>query len=214
MLVQKLLAVAELGSRAVIWLLAGLSVVSIAIALERALWFRKRRIDAPALGRRLVSLLRAGDRAGAVALLERTPGIEAEALRDALAWYDDGDAAVAEVLGAAVKERRRTAESGLLFLGTLGNNAPFVGLFGTVLGVVTAFRELGHDPTGAMNNVMSGIAEALVATAVGIVVALPAVVAFNVLQRKADELEDNVEAIGALVLAHLKSRRRAPTEEG
>ncbi len=80
--------------------------------------------------------------------------------------------------------RRKKFEAGLLFLGTLGNNAPFIGLFGTVLGIVTAFRELGANSMGAMGNVMSGIAEALIATAVGILVALPAVVFYNVFQKK------------------------------
>ena len=95
-----------------------------------------------------------------------------------------------------------------LFLGTLGNNAPFIGLLGTVLGIVTAFRELGNTQAGAssgMGNVMGGIAEALVATAIGILVALPAVIAYNVFQKKAVDVEDNAGALGNIVLASLSS---------
>src|SRR5581483_10015893 len=95
---------------------------------------------------------------------------------------------VEEILAKGVRQRRKAFEAGLLFLGTLGNNAPFVGLFGTVLGVVAAFREFGNTTApaasgGGMGNVMSGISEALVATAIGILVALPAVVSYNIFQK-------------------------------
>ncbi len=209
MLAQKLLSVAQVGASVVLYLLLALSVLSIGVIIERAIWFWKRRIDAPALGRHLSRLLAAGDRAGASKLLASMPGVEAEVLAEALGWYARGPEAVAEILSTAVKERRKRFEGGLLFLGTLGNNAPFIGLFGTVLGVVTAFRELGANATGAMGNVMGGIAEALVATAVGILVALPAVIAYNVFQKKSADLEENVAALGGLVLAEMKGARVA-----
>lgn len=207
MLLQKLLAIAEVGGPAVLYLLILLSVVSVGIVIERTIYFRRRRIDAPKLGRKLVELLRAGDVEGARNLLAATPGVEAEVVHDALGWYHDGYEPVAEVLGGGCKERRKGYESGLLFLGTLGNNAPFVGLFGTVLGIVVAFRELASaaGSTGGMNNVMGGIAEALVSTAVGILVALPAVIAYNLFQKKTQDLEENVQSMGSLVLAQLKS---------
>ena len=85
-----------------------------------------------------------------------------------------------------------SSSEGTNLLGTLGNNAPFVGLFGTVLGVIEAFHQLGATGQNkdAMGNVMAGIAEALVATGVGLFVALPAVVAYNVVQKKIGEIED------------------------
>ncbi|HET9987344.1 MAG TPA: MotA/TolQ/ExbB proton channel family protein [Kofleriaceae bacterium] len=102
-----------------------------------------------------------------------------------------------------------------MFLGTLGNNAPFVGLFGTVLGIIVAFRELSSAAanvvggSGGMNNVMSGIAEALVSTAVGILVAVPAVIFFNVFQKKTVVVEDNIGALGNAVSAQMKRERAA-----
>ena len=209
MLVQKLLAIAQVSGQAVLYVLLALSVLSIGVVVERWWYFRSRRIDATAMGRRIVEFLRAGDIDGARAMLKGTRGVEAEVLHDALGWYADGYDAVAEVLQAGTKERRKGYESGLLFLGTLGNNAPFVGLFGTVLGIVTAFKELAGAAgnTNGMNNVMSGIAEALVATAVGILVALPAVIAYNVFQKKTLDLEDNVQSIGSMILAQMKSHK-------
>lgn len=208
MLIDKLMTAAEWGARGVVYLLLLLSVVSMALIFERWRYFRRRRVDARALANAIVGRLRAGDRAGARAFLDGKKGLEADVLREALAWYEDGPDAVEQVLSADVTDRRRPYESGLLFLGTLGNNAPFLGLFGTVLGVITAFRELGHDPTGgAMSNVMTGIAEALIATAIGILVAVPAVIAYNVFQKRADDLEENVASIGGLLLAQMKSTR-------
>src|SRR5262245_61649434 len=207
MLVQKLLAIAQVGGQSVLYVLLALSVLSVGLVLERWWYFRKRRIDARVLGRKIVEFLRKGDIDQAQALLKRTPGVEAEVLHEALDWYADGYEAVEQVLMGGTKERRKGYEAGLLFLGTLGNNAPFVGLFGTVLGIVTAFRELAGAAgnTAGMNNVMSGIAEALVATAVGILVALPAVIAYNVFQKKTQDLEENVQSIGSLILAQMKS---------
>ena len=81
----------------------------------------------------------------------------------------------------AVRRNRPQVEVGLLFLGTLGNNAPFIGLFGTVLGIMTSFRQLGSaQGASGMDNVMGSIGEALTATAIGILVALPAVIGYNI----------------------------------
>jgi biopolymer transport protein ExbB/biopolymer transport protein TolQ len=206
MLIQKLLAVAEITGQAVLYLLLALSVISIGIIAERWIWFRRRRVNARALGRALVEKVRAGDVKGAIGLCEKERAVEADVLKEALGWWDHGTASVEQVLAGGVQERRKAFESGLLFLGTLGNNAPFIGLFGTVLGIVTAFRELGANAAGgAMGNVMTAIAEALVATAIGILVALPAVIAYNVFQKKTQDVEDNVRAIGTLLLAQMKS---------
>jgi biopolymer transport protein ExbB/TolQ len=207
MLVQKLLSIAQVSGQAVLYILLALSVVSIGIILERFVYFARRKIDAAKVGRKVVDYLREGDVDGARTYLKTLPGVEAEVINDALGWYADGPDAVAEVIAGGPKERRKGYESGLLFLGTLGNNAPFVGLFGTVLGIVTAFRELANaaGSTNGMNNVMSGIAEALVATAVGILVALPAVIAYNSFQKKCQDLEENTMSIGNLVLAQMKS---------
>jgi biopolymer transport protein ExbB/TolQ len=207
MLVQKLLSIAQVSGQAVLYILLALSVVSIGIILERFVYFARRKIDAAVVGRKVVDYLREGDIEGARGYLSTLPGVEAEVVRDGLSWYADGPDAVAEVLAAGAKERRKGYESGLLFLGTLGNNAPFVGLFGTVLGIVTAFKELAGaaGSSAGMNNVMGGIAEALVATAVGILVALPAVIAYNAFQKKSQDLEENVMSIGNLVLAQMKS---------
>ena len=209
-MMDKLLDIAGVGGTVVLVLLLALSVISVGIILERVVYFRRRRIDAVALARDVLARLADGDRVALAQRLRGLRGIEAEVLHDAMAWYDAGPEAFAEILNKGLADRRKQLESGLVFLGTLGNNAPFVGLFGTVLGIIVAFRELSSAAasvaggSGNMNNVMSGIAEALVSTAVGILVAVPAVIFFNIFQKKTVTIEDNVGALGNAVVAVMK----------
>jgi biopolymer transport protein ExbB/TolQ len=205
MLIERLERVALLGSAWVLYVMMALSVLSISVMIERLVYFAKHRGDADKLGDRLIERLHADDRAGAERLLKESALIEAAVVRRALPWMDGGPESLSEALDAQMGRKRKELERGMTFLGTLGNNAPFIGLFGTVLGVIQAFHQLGEGQNkAAMGNVMSGIAEALIATGVGLVVAIPAVVAFNVAQKRIGEIEGNVASIGKQLLALLK----------
>ncbi len=206
MLTRNLLNVATGGAEWVLWFLLVLSAVSIAIMVERWVWFLRRRCDVRALGATLVDKIKAGDHDGASASLRDDPSEEARIVEECLPWLERGPEAVNEVLESTVVQRRESVDSGTLFLGTLGNNAPFIGLFGTVLGVIDAFRELASDTMGSIGNVMGGIGEALIATAVGILVALPAVVAYNIFAKRAAGVEDNARALINLVIAATRGR--------
>jgi biopolymer transport protein ExbB len=105
-----------------------------------------------------------------------------------------------------VESQRIRYERGLAFLGTLGANAPFIGLFGTVLGIVRAFHDLARSSAAlGTQAVMAGIAEALVATAVGLLVALPAVATYNVLMRHVETALASAGTLGHRILAHVKA---------
>jgi len=206
MLVEELLKVALLGSSWVMYLLLALSVVSIAAMVERGLFFLRRSDDIEELGERLVGLLERGDHSGAKELLKKSRSIEARILEPSLRYVSSGAEAVTDAIDGQLISMREELERGSTLLGTLGNNAPFIGLFGTVLGVIIAFHQLGTSQASAsMNAVMGGIAEALVATGVGLFVAIPAVVAFNVIQKRISGIENNVAAIAKNVSALLKS---------
>ena len=212
MLIEKLLKVALLGSSWVMYLLLGLSVFSIATMIERWVFFRRRSDDVDELGERLIELLDHGDRAGAAALLKQSRSVEAAALMPGLRYIDRHPDAVADAIAAQMIRERRDLERGSTLLGTLGNNAPFIGLLGTVIGVIIAFHQLGTSQSSAsMGAVMGGIAEALVATGVGLFVAIPAVVAYNIIQKAITDIEDNVAAITKDLTALLKAGAgRAP----
>ena len=183
-LMQKLVFVASVASQAVLYVLLGLSVLSIGIIVERWWFFFRRRDNLEQLADGLRAALDEGDVAGARRLLAASPSVEAAIVGEAMSWYDRGPDAVEQILPKATRLRRKSFEAGLLFLGTLGNNAPFIGLFGTVLGVVDAFRGWGRTRRRGDGERDGGIAQALTATAVGILVALPAVIAYNVFQKK------------------------------
>jgi biopolymer transport protein ExbB/biopolymer transport protein TolQ len=206
MLIQKLMFVAKPASAVVLYLLISLSVLSIGVIIERWWYFRRRKVNIIELGEQLERALRTGDNLAALAVLKKSRSVEAQILGDALKWRADGAESVEQILAKAVRQNRPQVEVGLLFLGTLGNNAPFIGLFGTVLGIMTSFRQLGSSQgASGMDNVMGSIGEALTATAIGILVALPAVIGYNVFQKKGADIEENAAALGNIVLASMKS---------
>jgi biopolymer transport protein ExbB/biopolymer transport protein TolQ len=206
MLVEKLLKVALLGSSWVMYLLLGLSVFSIGAMIERALYFRKRDDDVDELGEKLLALLEQGDREGVDALLKKSPSVEASILAPAMRYIGSGPEALADSIESGMIRARMDLERGSTLLGTLGNNAPFIGLFGTVIGVIIAFHQLGaSQSSSSMNAVMGGIAESLVATGVGLFVAIPAVVAYNIIQKRIGDIESNLMAIAKDLTAHLKA---------
>lgn len=196
-----------LGSGWILYLLLGLSVLSAAVAMERLLHFWQRRDDVTTLQRDLDAALKAGRLDDARALLQARRSHPAQVVLQGLEALDRGPAAVEEVIAGASQVARLDMERGIAFLGTLGNNAPFIGLFGTVLGIIRAFRDLSANTLTGSSAVMAGIAEALVATAVGLMVALPAVAVFNLLQRRVRTQLSAIDAVAHTLLAHAKTRR-------
>jgi biopolymer transport protein ExbB len=211
------------GAAWVLWLLFGLSIVSLAIGLERAWVLRAARGDTSLLVRELRRFLRSEDRERAEQLLSGDQNVAASIVAAGLAEADLGAAAAEEAMAAAAGLERSRLEKRLLFLGTVGNNAPFVGLLGTVIGIVGAFEELGKPQAMsaalsassalAPERVMATIAEALVATAVGLLVAIPAVAAFNALQARVSAVLSDAETLGHVLLSHLKATRERPARE-
>ena len=208
------------GAEWVMWLLIGLSVISVAIILERAYFFFMLRDDLNVLSRDLkTSLDQSLD--SARKRMEASPSAEAAVVLAGLAIADRGAPAVEEAMAGAAALQRLKLERRLAYLATLGNNAPFIGLFGTVIGVVGAFHaldiqakvsmaEVASQPI-ASQNVMAQIGEALVATAVGIFVAIPAVAANNFFQRATRSKLANTEALTCVLLAHLKQKSSTAT---
>lgn len=202
------------GAAWVMWLMIGLSVISVAIILERAWFFWSLRDDLNVLARDLRATLDDSIEA-ARKRMEASPSAEAAVVTAGLTVAHKGPEAAEEAMAGAQALQRMKLERRLAYLGTLGNNAPFIGLFGTVIGVVMAFDELGkaaQTPVAqaaqqamAPQTVMSSIAEALVATAVGLAVAIPAVAFNNFFQRMIRSTLANTEALTRILLSHLKA---------
>ncbi len=172
------------------------SVLALGVAIERliALWGAGSR--ARELGQSIAKHLLRGDVAAARGAAERSTALAAELFR---AGFERAAKTTGPTLDAAVDRERLQLllkmKRGLWILGTIGATTPFVGLFGTVAGIMRSFRDLGLDVeaggTGGSAQVMTGISEALIATAAGIIVAVEAVVLYNVFQARLGRL--NVE---------------------
>lgn len=198
------------GATWVMWLLIGLSVVSVAIMLERVWFYLSLRDDVPRLAANFRDALRKQDFSQARKVLLDSPSAEAVVVLAGLEEADRGHQAAEEAMLGAKALQKMRLERRLAFLGTLGNNAPFIGLFGTVIGVVEAFEGLANESaaaaqtgSGAPQEVMAAIAEALIATAVGLMVAIPAVVAFNFFQRHSRSILANTESLSRVLSAYL-----------
>jgi biopolymer transport protein ExbB len=201
------------GAAWVMWLMIALSVASVTIMLERGWFYYSIRDDIPTLAQTLRDRLRDDDIDQALGLLEKSPSAEAAVVVAGLREADRGVKAAEMAMRGAAALQKMKLERRLAFLGTLGNNAPFIGLFGTVIGVVQAFEQLGKQgmttaqaaSAAAPQEVMAAIAEALVATAVGLAVAIPAVAAYNFYQRHTRAVLGNTDALSNVLLAHLSA---------
>lgn len=184
MITKILLAFSLLGSTWVLYLLVFLSIVSVAIIIGKIRFFRKNNIDFELFTSKLYSALENNGIDGLKNALASFNSSEARIIRAILEPQSNPGLSRGEILTQALFRERLQMEKGLSFLGTLGNNAPFIGLFGTVLGIIKAFHDLAIKGSGGPSVVMAGISEALIATAVGLLIAIPAVIAYNYFQRR------------------------------
>jgi biopolymer transport protein ExbB len=200
------LRIAYVGAEWVLWLLLLLSFVSVAIIVDRFLFFRSNLEDDERLNAQLPEFLRAGDIKGAWELTSASDSVAAKVLTAGLQTMRRGGEACSEAMQSAKARYKGMLDARLSILGTIGANAPFVGLMGTVLGIIQAAHDLsgqqtsgGADPT----KIMSGVFGALIATAVGLFVAIPAVVSYNFFQRKVRAAMAQIDSLAHLVLANV-----------
>jgi biopolymer transport protein ExbB/TolQ len=180
-----LLEAARGGGEWILWILVLLSLASVAVFVERLIFLRRMATETEAIRTRIISGLAAGDVDSVVSALEGDPSMQARVVAYGLREAERGPDAVLELCRGAIGMEKLRYERGLSLLATVGSNAPFVGLFGTVMGVIMAFdqlRGLGDASADSSSAVMGAIAEALVATGVGLLVAIPAIVFYNLLK--------------------------------
>ena len=207
---QSLLSFSLLGAEWVLWLLVALGVLTLAVTLERLVYGWRNTTPVAALERAIGDFLRTGDTRSFQRTLDGLKGLEARILAAGIeARGQDTEAAEEALTGHILFERMRM-ERGLIAIGTVGSNVPFIGLFGTVLVIIKAFHDLAENQAEAASAVMAGISEALVATAIGLMVAIPAVILYNWLNRRVKNTFSRVESLAHLVLARLKSGEEEP----
>ncbi len=197
-----------LGAEWVLYLLVLLSIVSIAVIFERIHFYKnasrgllefRKGIRAAATDGKWNEAIEAArarlSRSGSLA-----PDLEAEMALSLLTHEQASPAILNETAHDSVTRAKIQWEKNLSVLATIGNNAPFVGLFGTVLGIIKAFHDLSQQASAGVPTVTAGMAEALVSTAIGILVAIPAVAAFNFFQRRVKTATSEAEALKSFLI--------------
>ncbi|HLU68314.1 MAG TPA: MotA/TolQ/ExbB proton channel family protein [Kofleriaceae bacterium] len=204
-LVELILELPIFEAEWVLWLLIGLSLVSVLVMIERVWFYNQHAVDVLALRAELRKHITRGQFAEAARMLERHDSMESNVVLAGLREYSKGPESVEEALVGAETMEVQRYQKRLGFLATVGSNAPFIGLFGTVLGVIKAFAELGADFGAAGGELMNGISEALVATGVGLLVAIPAVIAYNTFSARVKRLSASTQLLSRTLLVELKA---------
>jgi biopolymer transport protein ExbB len=202
----QLSSLTNLGAGWIMWVLIALSVGSLAIVADRTIVMLRSRDDIRKLRDDLLVLLRRRDFGAARKRLAASRSYEARVVAAGLEVAEGGPKAAEQRMVGATQVARLSMERRLAFLGTVGSNAPFVGLLGTVIGIVRSFAELDASGGRVSAGLMSEVGEALVATAVGILVAIPAVAFFNTFQRLIKARLSRADALSRELLAQLESQ--------
>ncbi len=210
MLTEKIFTVAQNGAEAILWLLLVLSILSVAIIIERYWTLKSYKAQSDKVKNQLLEALRSNNLEELEDLSKDKQTLEGRVLSHAFRHLkENGPEGLEEIINSHIIFERQKMERSLNFLATLGSNAPFIGLLGTVLGIMKAFNDLGVSQGVSQSSgsaIMTGIAEALVATAVGLFVAIPAVVAFNYFQKQVRYVIQSMEGLKELCLAYSKKK--------
>ncbi len=210
MINQLFLGLSLAGSVWVLYVLLGLSILSISLILERWWFYQKASRGSESFRARIRSAARQRN-------WQEVRDISKDRLNQGFGLDQDMDSSIVDALLQATKPQLESLQEyaqdaltrtklnwdrNLSLLATIGSNAPFIGLFGTVLGIIKAFHDLSQQNSGPQS-VTAGISEALVATAIGLLVAIPAVIAFNLFQRRVKNALAEAEALKSYLIGKM-----------
>ena len=207
---DSLFKIAEVSAHAILIFMAILSVVSVAIMIERYFYLKKIGSSSNRMAGEFRKVIEGKNIEGMEVLSQSNASLEGRALGYGLTFVKEyGEAGLDELFNSFKTIEKPSLEKNLNLLGTIASNAPYIGLLGTVMGIMKAFNDLAVAPGQGNEVVMAGIGHALVSTAVGLAVAIPAVIAFNLFQKKVGLVLNNIDAARDLCLAYTKSRKVA-----
>ncbi len=214
-LTEKLFLVAQPAATAILWGLLAVSVISLGLIIER--WITLRAVAQRGFKnrQRMREALQSYNLSEIEELARDKDSLEGRALAYGLRHVkESGTKGLDQIFNSFALLERPQLERSLNFLATVGSNAPFVGLLGTVLGIMKAFKDLSANASAGNEAVMAGISEALVATAIGLLVAIPAVIAYNAFQRQVRQALQGIEIVRELCTAYAATdRSTSPTKK-
>ncbi len=203
MLTQMLLSIALLSTEWIIGILLLLSVWSIAIIIERFMVLSVRGGNGDDFQRDIKVLLQKGKTAEVLDLLQKSKRSASRVILRVVDNMKKVGLSFEDSLSIAISEEKLELDRRTAILGTLGSNAPYIGLLGTVLGIVHAFHNLSQHIQGGPSVILQGISQALVATALGLFIAIPAVVAYNYFSRSIRKILVNDENVARTLVPSL-----------
>jgi biopolymer transport protein ExbB len=184
-------------------ILLACSVVALTFIFERWLFYKHTSIDADRFFMKIREAFRNEGTERAISVCNSSLSPLAAVIKSGLEESEKNVQVAAEMMDAMAIEQRTKLEKNLNILGTLGNVAPLIGLFGTVVGIIRAFHSLSVSGSAGPSVISAGIAEALITTAAGLVVAVPAVVFYNYYLRRVETVMSEIESISKKVLVLL-----------
>jgi biopolymer transport protein ExbB/TolQ len=176
------------------------SIVTVTVIVERLMYFKKKsRIRCVDIMRPLAEALSRNDLARACALCEKDDTPFANVAGAGLKAADKSREKIANAMDRQISAEVMELERSLSVLGTIGSTVVYIGLFGTVLGIIRSFQQIAESAGGAggMDTVIAGIAEALICTATGILVAVPAVIAYNLFTKRVENFTTDMELVAS-----------------
>lgn len=207
MLTDRIFAVAQIADQVVLWVLIVLSIVSLGMILERFFYLRKVAQQSQEVRLKVKAALQNHSIEDVSAINKNPDTVEGRALGYAMKHIkENGSEGLEEAFNSYALNERPDLERFLGFLATVGSNAPYIGLLGTVLGIMKAFNDLANSAEAGQQTVMAGISLALVSTAAGLFVAIPAVVAYNYFQRQVKSTLQSLESVKELCIAYAKAK--------
>lgn len=206
-MIDRIFAIAHVADVFVLYFLIFLSVISFGLILERFFSLRKVAVDSQRIRTRIKLALSSQSIEDIEDLSRDVTTIEGRATNHAMKHIKDaGSKGLEEVFSSISIIEKGELEKHLNFLATVGSNAPYVGLLGTVLGIMKAFQDLATSAEAGQQTVMAGISSALVATAAGLFVAIPAVLAYNYFQKQTKTILANIDLVKEMCLAVAKKK--------
>jgi biopolymer transport protein TolQ len=207
LITEKIISVAHYLDQLVLWVLIILSILSIGMILERFFALRKVSAESIKVRARIKLALQGNSVEDFETIAKDLNSLEGRAAHYALRHIkDSGTRGLEEVFNTYTLTERPDLERFLNFLATIGSNAPYIGLFGTVLGIMKAFNDLAQASDAGQQTVMAGIALALVATAAGLFVAIPAVIFYNYYNKQVKSILQSLDSVKELGLAYAKKK--------
>ncbi len=207
MLADRFIALAQVGDQVILWILIALSVISIALILER--WLVLRSIGSYSSKiREKIKVAMASQNFEVIEDIGKDIStLEGRAMSYGMKHVkESGTKGLEELFNSMVLIEKPELEKYLNFMATLGSNAPYIGLLGTVMGIMKAFHDLSISSEAGQQTVMSGISAALVATAAGLFVAIPAVLAYNYFSKKVKGILQNLDIVKEICISIAKKK--------